>query len=108
VKLPNLDEALIAPIKITNYLLSEENSGGKAAFFTHFGFSMAQWELLAEALYNHAATHEVTKVISVEHGTKYIIDGILVTPDNRRPVVRVVWLFEKGTNAPRFITAYPI
>jgi hypothetical protein len=100
VKLPNLDDAFVPPAKITNYLLSDENSGGKAAFFTRFGFSMAEWELLAEAFYNHAAMHEVTKVISDEHGVKYIIDGVLITPDERRPLVRTVCFLKQVQKPP--------
>ncbi len=50
MKLPNLKNALIEESKITAYLLSEENSGGKSAFFAAFGFSVEMWEKLRDAL----------------------------------------------------------
>jgi hypothetical protein len=108
VKLPNLDQAYVPPDKITKYLLSEENSGGKAEFFIRFGFSMAKWEVLAHALYDHAVAHEVNWILDDEHGTKYVIEGELIAPDERRPFIRTIWLIEKGQSAARFITAYPI
>lgn len=108
MKLPNLDTAYVPPAKIKDYLLSEENSGGKALFFTGFGFSVAQWDKLAEAIYNHAVIHEIAQSILDEHGTKYIIEGALSTPDGRHPRIRAVWLIENGAEAARFITAYPI
>jgi hypothetical protein len=38
---------------------------------------------------------------------RYIIDGILITPDGRNPMVRSVWFIETGEITPRFVTAYP-
>ncbi len=108
MKLPNLDRAFVPPAKIKDYLLSEVNSGGKAEFFTLFGFSVAEWELLAEAIYEHANTHEVKRIASDEHGTKYVIEGELNALNGRRPSIRAVWLLEKGEEFACSITAYPI
>lgn len=108
MKLPNLDGAIIEEAKLTGYLLSEENSGGKAGFFLAFGFTLAQWEALRDALYQHAAQHAVTRVLESPHGVKYIIEGELVAPDGRLPLVRVIWIVDSGAEAPRLITAYPI
>jgi hypothetical protein len=48
-KLPNLENALVEESKITDYLLSEEKSGGKSAFFMAFGFTTDDWETLRNA-----------------------------------------------------------
>lgn len=69
---------------------------------------MAEWKVLAQSIYEHASRHEVARVIVTEHGTKYLVEGSIVTPDERYPFVRTVWLIETGTEVPRFITAYPI
>jgi hypothetical protein len=107
LKLPNLAKAFIEPQKITAYLLSEENSGGKSAFFIAFGFTLAQPEVLSQALLAHAAAHEVAGVSQTPHGTKYIIDGKMQTPDGRSSQVRSVWIDDRGEEAPRLVTAYP-
>ena len=73
-----------------------------------FGFSVAAWELLAEALLRHAADHEVVKVETSPFGTRYVVEGIMPTPDGRVPTVRVVWFIESGDQAARLATAYPL
>jgi hypothetical protein len=110
VKLPNIEQAFVEEEKITGYLLSETHSGGreKQAFFSRFGFSVAEWEVMAEALIQHAQDHEVVREISAVHGTKYVIEGALLTPDERNPTVRTVWIIDTGETAARLVTAYPL
>jgi hypothetical protein len=108
LKLPFLEQAFVEAQKITAYLLSEENSGGKSAFFIAFGFSLARPEELQKALLVHAVAHEVTQVSETPHGIKYIIDGKMQTPDGRSPQVRSVWIVDAGKEAPRLVTAYPL
>jgi hypothetical protein len=108
VKLPNLDSALIEELKIINYLLSEENSGGKSAFFTAVGFTLNQPQILTDALLQHAKTHDVTRIAETIHGIKYIIEGGIQTPIGSAPRVRVVWIVDTGKDAPRLVTAYPL
>jgi hypothetical protein len=50
----------------------------------------------------------VTKAVSDEDGTTYLVEGPLETPLGRKPRLRTVWLVETGELAPRFITAYPL
>jgi hypothetical protein len=92
MRLPNFESVQIDKTKLTEYLLSSTNEEGKAGFFTRFGFSVAKWEMLAEAMRHHAENHEVTQVIQNMHGTKFLIEGVLTTPDGRNPRVRSVWL----------------
>lgn len=108
MQLPNLQNAGVDEQKITAYLLSDERSEGKATFFAAFGFSLARWELLRDALLAHAAVHEVRRTVDNPYGAKYIIEGSLATPDGRNPLVRSVWIIEAGSNAPRLVTAYPL
>jgi hypothetical protein len=39
-------------------------------------------------------------------GTRYVIEGILSTPDGRALLIRTVWFIETGQQIPRFVTAY--
>ncbi len=110
MKLPSYEQAVVPEQKITRYLLSESSHEGrsKAAFFASFGFSVAEWQMLARALLDHASRNEVAQTITTVHGTKYIVEGELLTPDARNPLVRTVWLIEQGETAARLITAYPV
>ena len=108
MKLPNLENALVEKRKITDYLLSEENSGGKSAFFITFGFTVDGWEMLRAVMLEHAAVNEITRISETSHGVKYIIEGEMQTPDGRLPHVRSVWIIDKGKDAPRLVTAYPL
>ncbi len=73
-----------------------------------FGFTIEAWETLAQALLAHAATYEVASISEKSEVTNYAIEGPLKTPDKRDPLIRTVWALEKGSNAPRFVTAYPL
>ena len=110
MKLPNHENAIISPEKITGMLLSLTHPARRerAKFFMSLGFSVESWQVLARSLHRHAAYHEVAKVETVASGTQYIIDGILLTPTGKTPLVRSIWLVPNGEDIPHFITAYPI
>lgn len=106
-RLPNAGSAFVPEEKITRYLLDPNNprSRGKPGFFGSFGFRREAWSELAEALLRHAAEGEVVEEEQTPFGTQYVVEGALVAPDGRAPLVRAVWL-ERG-EGPRFITAFP-
>ncbi len=109
LRLPNAHLTWIEQEKISDYLLSSTNPRGKAKadFFLSFGFSLARWEQLAEALRRHATSHAVARVVETAYGPRYHVDGEIETPDGRNPLVRTVWQIDLGSDYPRFITAHP-
>ena len=116
MKLPNAVYAQVERAKVADYLLdpNHPDGGSKADFFSRFGDTRKRWEVLADALREHALAHEVVMVVASAHGARYQIDGEMDAPDGRKPRIRSVWIIdikpsnelEKGT--PRLITAYPI
>lgn len=111
MKLPHLENAYVPEAKIVKYLLNVEHEQGgkeKAAFFMRFGFTIEAWDVLANALLAHAATHEVANSVRKSEVTNYVIEGVLDTPDKRQPLIRTVWTLEADSDAPRFVTAYPL
>jgi hypothetical protein len=110
MRLPNAERAAVPQPKITGYLLSISHRDGrsKAAFFLRFGFSTNVWQGLAEALRQHAIDHEISGVEDSPFGTRYVIEGMIHSPDGRNPMIRSVWFIEAGEEAPRFVTAYPL
>ena len=105
-----LQRVRIDETKITGYLLSESHPDGKskAAFFLQRGFSVAQWEVMAAALREHAAQNTPTTTAANAYGVKYVIEGHISTPDQRGAFIRSVWIQEPGDDMPRLVTAYPI
>lgn len=110
MKVPHAEEPVVLRNKIENYLLNASHpiGGGKAAFFMRFGFSRREWQVLAQALGQHARENEVTASVSDTDGITYIVEGPIRTPSGCTPNLRSVWLVETGKIAPRFITAYPL
>ena len=110
MRLPNAERAVVPQPKITGYLLSLSHRDGrsKAAFFLRFGFSANVWQELAEALRQHAIAHEISGVEDSPFGTRYVIEGMILSPDGRNPMIRSVWFIEADEEAPRFVTAYPL
>src|SRR5215510_11763258 len=110
MKLPHGEHAVVPRAKVVDYLLSDTHRDGqhKAAFFKRFGFAVAEWERLAQALREHAAEHDITRVETSSYGQRYIVEGIICSPDTRNPLIRAVWFVESGEDIPRFVTAYPL
>ena len=108
MRLPNADRAVVAQEKITEYLLSPANERGrpKARYFTSFGFSADDWEVMANALVGLAMQVEVTETIETVYGIQYVIIGDIESPDGRNPRIRSVWQVDYGFDHPRLISAY--
>ena len=110
MKLPDYERAVVPERKITAYLLSLTHRDGrsKGTFFMRFGFTIGDWETLANALLSHAADHDVAETEDTPFGTSYVIEGALMVPDGRSPQVRVVWFIDTGEHIPHLVTAYPL
>jgi hypothetical protein len=109
VKLPNGSLAIVEREKITEYLLNSAHpdNGGKARFFQGLGFDRSNWQIVAEAFRKLAIVGAVTMRVESHHGQKYVVDGRMETPSKRSPVVRTVWIIDRGADTPRLVTAYP-
>jgi uncharacterized protein DUF6883 len=110
MRLPRFEQAIIPRRKLTEYLLSSTHHDGrsKAAFFASLGFTVEAWETLADALRRHVAEHDIATTEATPFGMSYTVEGALLAPDGRRPLVRVVWFIETGETIPRLVTAYPL
>jgi len=109
-RLPNAQRAIINQRKITDYLLAKSHPAGraKAAFFARFGFTIAAWPKLRDALLDHARSAPIVSAADTPFGKKYILEASLVAPDGRKPRVRAIWFVVAGETAPLFVTAYPV
>jgi hypothetical protein len=104
-----VDEALIEPAKVRDYLLSDSHPIGrfKAAFFRSMGYSSAEWQLLERDLRALVAASDAVRGQATPHGQKYEVRGILQGPSGRAAALITVWIVLAGEDAPRLVTAYP-
>ena len=102
--------AVVDEGKIVDYLLSTQHPAGrsKARFFAQFGFERESWNILADALKEHARINPVALVAATQFGVKYTIDGPIETPTGSRPNIRSIWIVEPGEPSPRLVTAHPL
>lgn len=110
MRLPFGERSSVGGEKILEYLLSPTHPQGrhKAAFFAAFGFRREDWRELAEALREHAIRHEIADIEKTSFGTRYTVEGIMLTSDGRAPNIRAVWFIDAEEELPRFVTAYPL
>jgi hypothetical protein len=110
MKLPNVQLAVVPEKKITHYLLNPAHpaGGSKAAFFLSFGFTVADWQQLAEALLHHVRENDVTATEQTAHGSRYVVEGLLTAPDGSHLNIRSAWYIGPGGGVARFVTAHPL
>ena len=109
IRLPNRESAYVPEQKLTEYLLSETHPDGrsKARLFYAAGFDMTKVNILEQGLISIAQTGHVEAVTTTVHGTKYVVDGTLTSPNGNLIQIRTVWIIDIGQYAPRLVTAYP-
>ena len=107
--LPNRDKAFVPREKLAGYLLSETHpvGGPKAAFFRRHGFGDASIAELEAQLLEVARTAPVVQVLQNPYGTKYVLDGSVLSPSGTLLSIRTVWIIEASDERPRFVTAFP-
>lgn len=107
--LPDRDRVRVPDEKVRDYLVEPNNkrNGGKALFFARFGLTQENWPVLQEALKEHPVVHPLAATMSSSHGTKYVVECNVRTPDGRNPCIASVWIVD-GVDPPRLVTAYPV
>jgi hypothetical protein len=106
--LPNAERAQVDRRKLTDYLLSAAHpiGRGKARFFAGLGFASSDAELMEAALRAVAESGEAVATEDTEFGRKYVVDGLLKGP-KESAAIRTIWIVERNSETPRFVTAYP-
>ena len=109
MRLPNVENAVIDPEKLRDYLLSPSHPVGrfKALFFSSLGYTQENWEKFEADLRHQHLTRDVVLRQETRYGKKYEIRGKIEGPAGRTVEVVSVWIVLVDENFPRFITAYP-
>jgi hypothetical protein len=108
MKLPAQD-AIIAPAKIRDYLLSEEHPDGrgKARYLASLGYSREEWERLDRDLRDQILPLEARAVGASAWGSKYEILGVLKGPNGRAAWIRTIWIVLRQETRPSLVTLTP-
>jgi len=109
MKLPNGDQAIIAPEKLRDYLLSARHPVGrfKAAFFARLGYTEADWTQLDADLRTQHLALDAEEAEPTRYGRRFTIVGPFKGPDNSTNALVSIWVIRHGEDIPRFVTAYP-
>ena len=106
MKLP-LD-AVIAPTKLTKYLLIWRDADDKSKFLAQAGYGQENWQQLAADLRNQILPREaMSSDESNRFGDVYEIRGILRGANGVNLAVVTIWMIEYETQQTKFITLYP-
>ena len=109
MRLPNDEKAYVPEQKVRDYLLSETQAVGraKAKYFLSLEYTEEDADQLAGDLLSIGKSEGVSQQVTSDYGTKYVIDGDLITPVGTTVRLRTVWVVEPYDERPRFVTAYP-
>ena len=109
MKIPNVDQAVIARDKLCDYLLNpaHRRGGPKARRLLSMGYRADAWQQLEADLRSYHLTAEVDRATDTEYGPRYEIVGGLAGPRGRPVIFRSIWQVDLGTDYPRLITMYP-
>ncbi len=109
MKLPAAEQAVIAPAKIRDYLLSTSHPIGrfKEPFFASLGYTVADWARLEQDLLALAVSGDAEPGRENPYGQKYEVRGILNGPSGTSARVVTVWIVRLESDVPEFVTAFP-
>jgi hypothetical protein len=107
-RVPHAEGAILDLHKIESYCLSPAHPRGrhKARVFREalgIGRSDAAW--LRQALLDGLPEQEAAELAEDGYGARWRVD-IPVARQNRRVVIRTVWIIRSGEQVPRFVTCW--
>ena len=106
---PNAARAIIAPEKITGYLLnvSHRRGGPKARLLLGLGYRADDPQRLESDLRTQHLSLDFARTSVNAYGGVYEIEGPIKAPSGRIVRFCSIWQVDTGTEVPRFITMYP-
>jgi hypothetical protein len=105
VKLPS--DSLIAPEKLTRYLLVERKIGDKSNFLKQGGYTQDNWEQLERDIRQQILPEDAVLIEENDYGQLFEIRASLRGPAGTTLKVKSVWMQESESGMTKFITLYP-
>jgi hypothetical protein len=105
VKLPT--DSVIAPEKLTNYLLVRQARGDKSAFLAQAGYTTANPEQLLHDLRRQVLSQDAVLLQRTKFGEFYEIRALHTGPNRNTLRIRSIWMKEHLSGVTKFITLVP-
>ncbi len=105
MKLPA--DTIIAPEKVTQYLLVPQARGDKFGYLASGGYTQANAAQLLADLRDQLLPLEATPTKSNDYGQYHETRGPLTGPNGRTLAVRAIWMTEHLSGVTRFVTLLP-
>ncbi|MBI2058394.1 MAG: hypothetical protein HYT87_01350 [Nitrospirae bacterium] len=105
MKLP--PDTIIAPQKLTGYLLCPRVDDDKSRFLALAGYTIENADRLMKDLREKILPLDAELFDRTEYGTKYRIRGSLAGPNGRVLRVVTIWMMEEATSQTKFVTLIP-
>ena len=100
-------DTVIAPEKLTKYLLVQREFDDKSQFLQQAGYTLDNWEQFEADLRLHVLPAEATVIEHTDYGDIFEIRAALTGPNGKTLFVRTIWMNELRTGMTKFITLYP-
>ena len=101
-------DAVIAPAKLTKYLLVWRDADDKSKFLAQAGYGQENWQQLESDLRNQILPLEAVPSDEPNRfGDVYEIRGVLAGVNGVNLAVVTIWMVEYETQQTKFITLYP-
>lgn len=98
---------LIAPEKLTQYLLSLRKRNDKSKWLAQAGYTLDNWQVLEKDLRQQILSLEAIPTDMTQYGQTYEITGNLIGPNGKILALCTIWMTEKATGITKLITLYP-
>ena len=98
---------VIAPGKLSDYLLGARDADDKSGFLAVAGYGSEDAARLERDIRKQLLPLPATPAGENPYGGKFVIRGHLTGPNGRTLRVLSVWMLEKATGLTKFITLYP-
>jgi hypothetical protein len=106
LKLPA--DTIIAPSKLSQYLLRLRVEDDKSQFLALAGYTLADADRLLRDIRDQVLPLDAEFHEETEYGPKYRIRGTLTGPNGRAlRIVVTIWMKENATNQTKFVTLFP-
>jgi len=100
------ETAVIAPEKITHYLLKWQPDNDKSEFLRRAGYTLANWKRLREDI-RIQLKKEAELSRRTLHGDMFKIRGEIIAPKGITLRVVTIWMAEYKSGQTKFITLFP-
>jgi hypothetical protein len=105
MKLP--PDSLIAPEKLSSYLLVRLPKGDKSSFLALAGYTLQTATKLGNDLRSQVLPQDAAPLHRTQHGQYYEIRAPLIGPNGRTLHVRTIWITEHLSGITKFVTLIP-